>query len=125
MNYTISIKYTKIEVKLLLHKYYKKFSTKKFFFRVVIKNNYSIYKNANINIGVCKVNLEKDKVIEKIKEGKNYGLSYSKLARIINMQPISIYMFMNGTNNLSQTKQLEAVCVVEKFIEEVKEIKIN
>ncbi len=67
------------------------------------------------------MNLEKDKVIEKIKEGKNYGLSYSKLARIINMQPISIYMFMNGTNNLSQTKQLEAVCVVEKFIEEVKE----
>ena len=43
------------------------------------------------------MNLEKEKVIERIREAKDYGLSYSKLARGIGLQPISIYMFINGT----------------------------
>ena len=65
--------------------------------------------------------LEKEKVIKRIKEAKeNYGLSYSKLARKINMQPVSIYMFINGTNNLAKAKQLEALCAIENYIEDVK-----
>ena len=39
--------------------------------------------------------LEKEKVIERIREGKAYGLSYSKLAREIGLQPITVYMFIN------------------------------
>lgn len=65
--------------------------------------------------------LEKEKVIERIKEAKAYGLSYSKLAREIGLQPITIYMFINGTYNMSKTKQLQALCVIEKYIEQVKE----
>ena len=67
------------------------------------------------------MNFEKEKVIEKIKNAKEeYGLSYAKLARKINMQPVTIYMFINGTYNLSKTKQLEALCIIEKHIEQVK-----
>ncbi len=65
--------------------------------------------------------LEKEKVIERIREGKAYGLSYSKLAREIGLQPITVYMFINGTYNMSKTKQLQALCVIEKYIEQVKE----
>ena len=67
------------------------------------------------------MNLEKEKVIERIKEAKAYGLSYSKLAREIGLQPITIYMFINGTYNMSKTKQLQALCFIEKYIEQVKE----
>lgn len=67
------------------------------------------------------MNLEKEKVIERIKEAKEiYGLSYSRLARKINMQPVSIYMFINGTNNIAMSKQLEALCVIEKYIEDIR-----
>lgn len=65
--------------------------------------------------------LEKEKVIERMKEAKDYGLSYSRLAREIGLQPITIYMFINGTYNLSKVKQLKALCYIEKYIEEVKE----
>lgn len=65
--------------------------------------------------------LEKEKVIERIKEAKAYGLSYSKLAREIELQPVTVYMFMNGTYNMSKTKQLQALCFIEKYIEQVKE----
>lgn len=65
--------------------------------------------------------LEKEKVIERIKEGKSYGLSYSELARKIGLQPITVYMFMSGTYNMSKPKQLQALCVIEKYIEQVKE----
>lgn len=65
--------------------------------------------------------LEKNKVIERIKESKEYGLSYSQLARQINLQPVTLYMFINGTYNLSKPKQLQALCVIEKYIEQVKE----
>lgn len=65
--------------------------------------------------------LEKEKVIERIKEAKAYGLSYSKLAREIGLQPITIYMFINGTYNMSKPKQLQALCFIEKYIEQVKE----
>lgn len=67
------------------------------------------------------MNLEREKVIERIKEAKDYGLSYSKLAREIGLQPISIYMFINGTYNMSKEKQLKALCYIEKYIEQVKE----
>ncbi len=65
--------------------------------------------------------LEKEKVIERMKEAKDYGLSYSRLAREIGLQPVTIYMFINGTYNLSKVKQLKALCYIEKYIEEVKE----
>ena len=64
--------------------------------------------------------LEREKVIERIKEAKDYGLSYSRLAREIHIQPISLYMFLNGTANLSKIKQLEALCFIENFIEQVR-----
>ena len=67
------------------------------------------------------MDLEKEKVIERIKESKEYGLNYSKLAREINIQPITLYMFINGTYNLSKQKQLKALCFIEKYIEQVKE----
>lgn len=65
--------------------------------------------------------LEREKVVERIKEGKEYGLSYSKLAREIGLQPVSIYMFVNGTYNIAKPKQLQALCVVEKYIEQMRE----
>ena len=63
--------------------------------------------------------LEKEKVIERVKEAKSYGLTYSKLAREINLQPITIYMFLNGSYNLSLNKQLQALCYIEKYIENI------
>lgn len=66
--------------------------------------------------------IEKEKVIERIKEAKEkYDLSYSKLAREIGLQPVTIYMFVGGTYNLSKTKQLRALCYIEKYIEAIKE----
>jgi hypothetical protein len=67
------------------------------------------------------MNLEKEKVIERIKEAKEYGLNYSQLAREINVKPITLYMFINGTYNLSKPKQLQALCIIEKYIKQVKE----
>lgn len=65
--------------------------------------------------------LQKESVIERIKEAKSYGLAYSNLAREIGLQPMTIYLFMNGTYNLSKRKQLQALCYIEEYIEEVKE----
>lgn len=65
--------------------------------------------------------LEKEKVIKRIKEGKEYGLNYSDLARELGIQPITLYMFINGTYNLAKSKQLKSLCIVEKYIETVKE----
>ena len=64
--------------------------------------------------------LKRENVIERIKEAKEYGLNYSQLARAINLQPITIYMFVNGTYNLSKRKQLQALCIIERYIEEIK-----
>ena len=65
--------------------------------------------------------LEKEKVIERIKESKKYGLKYSKLAREIGIQPTTIYMFLNNNYNMSKEKQLKVLCYIEKYIAEVKE----
>lgn len=66
------------------------------------------------------MNLEKEKVIERIKSAReDYGLTYAKLARAIERTPTTIYMFVNGTYNLSKPKQLQALCVIEKYIEEI------
>lgn len=68
------------------------------------------------------MNLEKEKVIERIKMAKGeYGLKYSQLAKAIEVAPTTIYMFINGTYNLSKMKQLQALCVIENYIEQVKE----
>ena len=49
------------------------------------------------------MDLEKEKVVERIKEAKEvYGLNYSKLAREIGLQQVTIYMFVNSTYNLSK-----------------------
>lgn len=63
--------------------------------------------------------LKKEKVIERIKEAKAYGLSYSKLAREIGLQPVAIYMFINGNTTMAKQRQLKALCYIEKYIEEV------
>ena len=66
--------------------------------------------------------MDLEKVIERIREAKEvYGLNYSKLAREIGLQPVTIYMFVNGTYNLSKGKQLQALCIIEKYIEQIKE----
>lgn len=68
------------------------------------------------------MDLEKEKVVEKMREAKEvYGLNYSKIAREIGLQPVTIYMFVNGTYNLSKAKQLQALCIIEKYIEQIKE----
>ena len=67
------------------------------------------------------MNLEKEKVIERIKESKKYGLNYAQLARAIELTPTTIYMFVNGTYNLSKPKQLQALCYIENYMEQVKE----
>lgn len=68
------------------------------------------------------MDLEKEKVVERMREAKEvYGLNYSKLAREIGLQPVTIYMFVNGTYNLSKGKQLQALCIIEKYIEQIKE----
>lgn len=67
------------------------------------------------------MDLEREKVIERIKEAKSYGLSYSKLAREIGLQPVAIYMFKNGNTTMAKQKQLKALCYIEKYIDEVKE----
>ena len=44
------------------------------------------------------MDLEKEKVVERMREAKEvYGLNYSKLARQIGLQPVTIYRFVNGT----------------------------
>jgi len=66
--------------------------------------------------------IEKDKVIERIKEAKEkYDLNYATLAREIGIEPVSIYMFMNGTYKMSKMKQLKILCYIEKHIETIKE----
>ena len=65
--------------------------------------------------------LEKEKVIERMKEAKDYGLSYSRLARKIGLQPVTIYMFINGNTTMAKQRQLKALCYIEKYIEDVKE----
>lgn len=65
--------------------------------------------------------LEKEKVIKRIKESKEYGLNYADLAREIGVQPITIYMFVNGTYNLAKQRQLKALCIVENYMEKVRE----
>ena len=66
--------------------------------------------------------LEKEKVIKRIKEAKEYGLNYSQLAREIGLQPITIYMFVNGTYNLSKRKQLQGI--IQNSVSRTMNIKI-
>ena len=66
------------------------------------------------------MDLEKNKVIERIKEAKSYGLPYSHLAREIGLQPMTIYLFINGTYNLSKQKQIQVLCYIENYIAEIK-----
>lgn len=64
---------------------------------------------------------KRDIVVERIKEAKNYGLKYANLARAIDLQPMTIYLFVNGNTNLSKEKQLEALCIIEDYINNAKE----
>ena len=66
------------------------------------------------------MNIEKEQVINRMKEAKEYGLKNSTLARGIGLTPTSIYMFVNGTYNLAKNKQLEALCYIESYIEQVR-----
>lgn len=65
--------------------------------------------------------LEKEKVINRVKEAKSYGLNHAQLAREMGIPENSIYMFVNGNYNMSKQRQLKALCVIEKYMEQVKE----
>ena len=67
------------------------------------------------------MDLEKEKVIERIKECKKYGLNYAQLSREIGLTQNNMYLFVNGTYNLSKPKQLQALCYIENYMEQVKE----
>lgn len=67
------------------------------------------------------MDIQKVKVIEQMKKAKKYGLSYKKLAEAINLTPVTIYMFLNGTHNLSNGKQVEALCYISKYMQEIRE----
>lgn len=64
---------------------------------------------------------KEETIKERIKEAKDYGLTYAQLAREINIQPVTIYMFMNGNNNLSKKKKLQAMCYITKYMNEIRE----
>lgn len=64
--------------------------------------------------------LKRENVVERIKEAREYGLNYAKLARAVEIQPVSIYMFINGTYNMAIEKQLKILCYIENYIEEIK-----
>lgn len=63
--------------------------------------------------------LDKEKVKKRIEKAKEYGLSYKDLAKAINLMPVTIYMFLNGTNNLSKNKQIQALCYIDSYIAEI------
>lgn len=63
--------------------------------------------------------LEKNKVIERIKKAKSYGLKYSKLANEVGFSPASIYNFVNGNSSMSQDKQIKVLCYIEKYVTEI------
>ena len=55
------------------------------------------------------MNIQTENIIEVIKKAKSdYGLNYSKLAREIGVQPITIYTFLNNTQKLAKEKQIQA-----------------
>lgn len=60
-----------------------------------------------------------EKVKERIKNAKvMYGLKYSMLARQIEVQSTTLYMFLSGKQALSKAKQLQALYVVEEYQKE-------
>lgn len=69
--------------------------------------------------------IEKEKVIERIKKAKSYGLKYSELARSVGLPYASVYCFINGTYNMSKDKQISLLLYVETYIEKInKQLKI-
>lgn len=66
--------------------------------------------------------IEKERVKKRIRESQEYGLKLSQLAREIELQPISIYKFLDGNINLSKVKQIQAVSFIEKYMDTVKEL---
>ena len=65
--------------------------------------------------------IEKEKVIEIIKEAKSkYGLTYSKLARELQIQPASISLFITGKGNIAKEKQIKILCYIDNYVKEVK-----
>lgn len=72
-----------------------------------------------------KIKLDKTKVIERMKQAKSYGLNYSQLADEIGVKAVTIYRFVGGNYNMSKAKQIQAMCFIQKYIEETqKQIKI-
>lgn len=65
------------------------------------------------------MNLDKAKVIERIKQAKSYGLKYSKLANAVNVPCHSLYAFINGNYIMAQDKQIALLCYIESYMEEM------
>ena len=64
--------------------------------------------------------IEKEKVIERIRESKEFGLKYSQIAKFIEIAPTTLYLFLSNKATLSKEKQIKALVYVENYIEEVK-----
>ena len=68
------------------------------------------------------MNIQAENIIEVIKKAKSdYGLNYSKLAREIGVQPITIYTFLNNTQKLAKEKQIKALYYAQQYVKEIKE----
>lgn len=63
--------------------------------------------------------ISKEKVKKQIEKAKEYGLDYKDLASAIGLKPVTIYTFLGGTHNLSKNKQIEALCYIDNYIEEI------
>lgn len=67
-------------------------------------------------------NIDKEKVVQKIREAKQYGLNYSDLARQINITPTRLSLFISGKQEqMKPIKQLEAMAICEKHIQTMHE----
>ena len=68
------------------------------------------------------MNIQTENIIEVIKKAKSaYGLNYSKLAREIGVQPITIYTFLNNTQKLAKEKQIKALYYAQQYVKGIKE----
>lgn len=68
------------------------------------------------------MNLDIEMVRERIKQAKEeYGLSYSQVAREIGVEPVTIHTFIGRTNKLSKARQLQALCVIKNYENQIKQ----
>lgn len=68
------------------------------------------------------MDLDIEKVRERIKQARDeYGLSYSQLAREIGVEPSTVHTFIGKNNKLSKARQLQALCFIKNYENQIKE----